>query len=195
MKVSVILGHPYEKSFNSAIAEVVVQQLESMGHTVYFHDLQKENFKPVLNAPELISDYNDDLLVQLCQKEIVDSDGIVIIHPNWWGQPPAIMKGWIDRVLRENIAYKFEDGDNGGGLPIGLLHAQKAIVFNTSNTDKTREENVFGDPLEAIWKDCIFDFCGVSDFQRRMFRIIADSSEKDRLIWLNEVKDIIATSF
>lgn len=90
------------------------------------------------------------------------------------------MKGWIDRVLREEVAYTFPKGDNGGGVPIGLLKAKAALVFNTSNTPGERERDIFGDPLEHIWKDCVFGFCGVHVFERKMFRIIADSTPELR---------------
>lgn len=48
MKTSVILGHPYENSFNSAAAETVVKLIKENGHTVMFHDLYRENFNPVM---------------------------------------------------------------------------------------------------------------------------------------------------
>lgn len=105
------------------------------------------------------------------------------------------MKGWVDRVLRENIAYIFPKEDNGGGLPIGLLKAKIGVVFNTSNTPKEREEHVFGDPLQRIWKDCIFDFCGITTFDRKMLRIIADSTGQEREEWLNEVVDMVNKYF
>lgn len=186
MKVSVILGHPYENSLNSAIANEIVNTLKDNGYTVLYHDLYQEHFNPVIPAKELVSDKSDDELVILHQKEIREVDGIIIIHPNWWGQPPAILKGWVDRVLRENVAYTFPVGDNGGGLPIGLLKAKTGLVFNTSNTPKEREIKAFGDPLERIWKDCIFDFCGITNFDRIMFRVVADSSKEERIKWLNE---------
>lgn len=136
-----------------------------------------------------------DELLAAHQREIREADGIIVIHPNWWGQPPAIMKGWVDRVLREGVAYGFPEGDNGGGLPIGLLKAKAALVFNTSNTPQEREENVFGDPLERIWKDCIFDFCGVRVFDRIMFRVIADSTPEDREQWLDEARAMVNDYF
>ena len=95
------------------------------------------------------------------------ADGLVIVHPNWWGQPPAMMKGWIDRVIRPGVAYKFEEGDGGEGVPVGLLRAQTAIIFNTSNTPPARELEVFGDPLDNLWKRCILDFCGVKECRPR----------------------------
>lgn len=195
MKVSVILGHPYKGSFNAAIAYIVTETLESNGHTVMFHDLYNEKFNPSIPPKELVCDVSDDELVILHQREIREADGIIIIHPNWWGQPPAILKGWIDRVLRENVAYTFPVGDNGGGLPIGLLKAKAGIVFNTSNTPEIRENEIFGDPLQRIWKDCIFDFCGVAVFDRRMFRVVANSSAEQRADWFEEVKSVINKYF
>ncbi|MDU4973608.1 MAG: NAD(P)H-dependent oxidoreductase [Hungatella hathewayi] len=191
MKVSVILGHPYENSFNSAIAATVVGSLKRNGHTVMFHDLYLENFNPVIPKEELVSDQTRDPLVKLHQQEIRETDGIIIIHPNWWGQPPAILKGWVDRVLRENVAYTFPEGDNGGGLPTGLLKAKAGLVFNTSNTPEKREIEIFGDPLSRLWKDCIFDFCGISVFDRIMFRIVADSSRAEREEWLNQTRNMV----
>lgn len=195
MKVSVILGHPYEESFNHAIANTVVSTLDSNGHDVWFHDLHKEGFNPLLQGKELATDQSDDPLVQSYCSEIREADGIVIIHPNWWGQPPAMLKGWVDRVLREKIAYTFAEDDDGSGLPIGLLKAKAAVVFNTSNTPEERENTVFGDPLERIWKDCVFDFCGVTNFYRRIFRTIAGSSAEERQEWLAEVEDIVNINF
>lgn len=132
MKISVILGHPYEKSLNAAIAGVVTEALLEEGHEIRFHDLYQEKFNPVIS---------------------------------------------------------------GGGLPMGLLKARAALVFNTSNTPERREEEVFGDPLQRLWRDCIFAFCGVHTFDRKMFRVVADSSEEERGRWLEEVKVLVSRYF
>jgi len=119
----------------------------------------------------------------------------VIVHPNWWGQPPAILKGWIDRVLRCGVAYKFEEGDSGEGIPIGLLKAKAAVVFNTSNTPFEREQEVFTDPLQVLWKTCIFDLCGVKTFYRKMYGVIVTSTPEQRKSWLLDVRKIIRKYF
>jgi putative NADPH-quinone reductase len=117
------------------------------------------------------------------------------VHPNWWGQPPAILKGWIDRVVRPGVAYRFDEGDSGEGVPIGLLKAQAALVLNTANTPAEREQSVFGDPLEALWKRCIFDLCGVPRVERRMFGVIVTSTLEQRQQWLREAADLATTLF
>ena len=65
MNVSVILGHPYDGSFNAAIAQTVVQTLEEDGHAVAFHDLHAEGFNPVIPPSELVSDVPADDLTAL----------------------------------------------------------------------------------------------------------------------------------
>lgn len=195
MIVSVILAHPYKDSFNHAIFYSVIDTLKNNGHAALSHDLYEEHFDPVLPGVELISDVSDDKLVNLHQEEIKEADGIIIIHPNWWGQPPAILKGWVDRVVRQDIAYAFDEGDSGGGLPIGLLQAKAGIVFNTSNTPKEREKTVFGDPLERIWKNCIFDFCGIVNYERKMYSVVVDSTDRERKEWLEDVKSVVNKFF
>jgi len=128
-------------------------------------------------------------------EEIAAADGIVIVHPDWWGQPPAILKGWVDRVIRPGVAYEFLEGDCGEGIPKGLLKARAALVFNTSNTELEREKNVFGDPLETIWKNCIFGLCGVTNFHRRMFTVVVTSTDAQRKGWLKDVKKDIDIFF
>jgi len=128
-------------------------------------------------------------------EEIAKAEGIIVVHPNWWGQPPAILKGWVDRVIRPGVAYEFVGGDSGEGVPDGLLKARAAVVFNTSNTEPERERSAFGDPLETIWRNCIFGLCGVTGFRRRTFAIVVTSSEKERIEWLDEVGETVDSCF
>jgi len=191
MKISVILAHPDKNSFNHAIAHAVVEEIQSCGSAVFFHDLYEENFDPILPASEILKDSPLPIAIQSYCDEISTTDGIVVIHPNWWGQPPAILKGWVDRVIRPGVAYEFIEEDSGEGIPNGLLTAKFALVINTSNTPTEREKNVFGDPLEILWKKCIFELCGVTNFYRKMFNIVVISSEKDRKNWLAESRETV----
>ena len=188
MNVLIVLGHPDENSFNHAIAETCKNRLIENGHSIVFHDLYKENFNPLINTTEIPKSGEIDNIIKMHCNDLVNCDALIVIHPNWWGQPPAILKGWIDRVIRPGIAYEFEEGDEGEGTPIGLLKAKIALVFNTSNTSEERENRIFGDPLETIWRNCIFDFCGVKQFERKIFRIVVTSDRTRRQIWLNDVR-------
>ena len=195
MRISVILAHPNPESFNHAIAQTAVDAIKAKGHRVFFHDLYQEKFDPRLNLEELAKDAILPAVIRKHCNEIAAASGIVIVHPNWWGQPPAILKGWVDRVIRPGVAYEFMEGDSGEGIPTGLLKARAALVFNTSNTETQREKDVFGDPLETIWKNCIFGLSGITNFHRRMFNVIVTSTEDQRRDWLNDVEKDIDTFF
>ncbi|MGD0279970.1 MAG: NAD(P)H-dependent oxidoreductase [Smithella sp.] len=195
MLISVILAHPDPASFNHAIAQTAVEALKANGHTVFFHDLYQEKFDPLLNSEEIAKDAALPTSIKQHCEEIAMADGIIIVHPNWWGQPPAILKGWVDRVIRPGVAYGFLDNDSGEGIPRGLLKAGAALVFNTSNTQLQREKDVFGDPLETIWKNCIFGLCGVTNFHRRMFHVVVTSTMTRRKNWLDSVRQDIDAFF
>jgi NAD(P)H dehydrogenase (quinone) len=195
MIISVILAHPDSKSFNHAIASAAVEAIKANGYRVFFHDLYQEKFNPLLQTKEIANDTILPAVIKKHCEEIAAASGIVIVHPNWWGQPPAILKGWVDRVIRPDVAYEFLEGDSGEGVPKGLLKAQAALIFNTSNTETQREKNVFGDPLETIWKNCIFGLCGVTNFHRRMFNVVVTSTEDQRRNWLIDVEKDINTFF
>jgi putative NADPH-quinone reductase len=195
MKISVILAHPDKESFNHAIADAVNDQLKQSGHEIFFHDLYEKKFDPILPKKEFPKDVPLPPEIEKHCREISEAEGIIIIHPNWWGQPPAILKGWIDRIIRPGVAYEFIEEDKGEGVPNGLLKADRALVYNTSNTETERENRVFNDPLETIWKNCIFDLCGVKKFYRRTFNIMVTSTESQRKEWLNEVRQTVAKFF
>ena len=189
MKVLIILGHPNTGSFNHALAEACKAQILNNGHSVVFHDLYQEQFNPFLNTLE-----QSKVIEQHCS-ELVNCDGIIIIHPNWWGQPPAIVKGWLEQVFLPDVAYTFINDGNGGIVPKGLLKAQVALVLNTSNTSQVLEEEIYKDPLETIWKNRVFNFCGISNFTRKNFKVIKDSDLGQRNAWLSEVKQLVDSNF
>jgi putative NADPH-quinone reductase len=188
MNILIILAHPDKNSFNHAIAETCLKKLTNNGHSGILHDLYAEKFDPILEAEEIPKKGKISKIIKKHCDDLKDCDGIIIIHPNWWGMPPAILKGWVDRVMRAGVAYEFIEGDNGDGIPIGMLKAKTALVFNTSNTNQERENYVFKDPLENLWKNCIFYLCGVKKFARRMFSIIVTSDLNQRQQWLKEVE-------
>jgi NAD(P)H dehydrogenase (quinone) len=186
LKILVVLAHPDPGSFNHALAHSVRDALLATGHDVRLRDLYAERFDPVLPAEEVASECELPAEIDGYCEELADAEGIVIVHPNWWGQPPAILKGWIDRVVRPGVAYRFLEGDSGEGRPQGLLRARRALVLNTANTPAERERTVFGDPLSRIWTDCVFGLCGVHEVRRRTFSLVVTSTPEERAAWLEE---------
>jgi NAD(P)H dehydrogenase (quinone) len=188
MKILVILGHPVPGSFNHAIAGEAAVGLRDLGHTVVVHDLYAEGFDPLMPGPEFAKNAVLPHEIERHCQEAETADGIVIVHPNWWSAPPAILRGWVDRVLRPGRAYEFVPDGQGGAKPVGLLKARVGVVFNTANTPQEKEEALFGDPLEVHWRKVVFGLCGVPRVIRRNFSPVITSTPEQRKNWLEEVR-------
>ena len=187
--VLVLLAHPCGESLDAALAQAAAEVLRENTYGVWFHDLYSEGFDPVLTREELAGPASS--VLPEYQRELRDAEGIVIVHPNWWGQPPAILTGWLQRVLREGVAYAVEPD----GRLTGQLKARAALVFNTSNIPASLEDQRFGDPLQRLWKDCVFGVCGVSAFDRYVFRAVDQGAPQQRQDWLEEVRSMVSAYF
>lgn len=190
MNVLIVLAHPKAGSFNHAIAENIREALVSRGDQVTLRDLYAENFDPILTPAELERGNVAPPQVREHADAVLAADGIVIVHPNWRCQPPAILKGWVDRVLRAGEAFRFGVDENGKGMAIGMLKARAALVINTSNTPSEDEAVLYGNPLETLWKNCTFSFCGIPKVVRRNFEPVIASSLETRQAWLEEAKNL-----
>ncbi len=190
MKVLVILGHPHEGSFCHALAQTAVAQLQQAGHEVLFHDLYAEGFDPLLPHAEIPKGARLDPQIQKHCDQVRAAEGYIVIHPNWWAQPPAILKGWLDRVIRQGVTYEF-----GPGGVVPLLTGRRALVITTSNTPREDEIRLYGDPLENLWANCVFGFCGVKQFKRRNFESIVMSTAQQRQEWLAETARLVDEQF
>lgn len=191
MLALLVVANPAAGSFSHAMAAEAEALLSRRGYTLACHDLYAEGFNPVQPTGELQNTGSDDALVERHCRELASADLVLVFHPNWWGQPPAILKGWIDRVFRLGVAYGYPPGISPEGVPVGLLKARAALVFNTSNTPQVREREVFGDPLEAVWVRCVFGLCGVHNVHRRMFGPLSGSEQGQREAWLAEVRALV----
>jgi putative NADPH-quinone reductase len=114
----------------------------------------------------------------------------VVVHPNWWGKPPAMMAGWIDRVLAPGVVYRLSRGEKEPEL---LLRLREVIVVNTSDTPAERERDRFGDPLQAIWGRCVNEYLGAERFTRLVFGPVSASDDAQRRGWLGQL-DILAST-
>ena len=195
MNVSIILAHPASNSFNHAIAQVAADSLRELGHIVNFHDLYREGFDPVLPAAELARDAVLPPAIEQHCRELDEADGLVIVHPNYWSAPPAILRGWADRCLRAGRAYNFVPDGQGGAKPVGLLKATVGLVFTTANTPHEKEVALFGDPLETHWIKVVFGLCGISRTQRLDFSPVVVSTPEQRAAWLGDVAAAVRAHF
>jgi NAD(P)H dehydrogenase (quinone) len=190
MRILEILCHPRPGSFNHTLAANAREHLRALGHEVFFHDLHEEGFDPVLDSSELSRLYSLDDLVQEHSRQLSLADGLVIFHPDWWSQPPAMLKGWVDRVFRQGVAYELEGEDGAEKKWKGLLSGKKGFVFCTSDA----EEGETVGALESLWKNAILGRCGMEAecFVVRDMRGPEPSRRRD---WVRFVTDRLGRAF
>lgn len=196
-----LLAHPRPDSYCHAIADRIRTVLTETGADVGFHDLYAEQFDPIVSAEEAyttgesVEAYlarESDTVVGRHRAELREARGLVVVHPNWWGKPPAILAGWMDRVVVPGVAYRLPDAT---GEPESLVRIERMLVVNTSDTTAEREEAVFGDPLEAIWGRCLAPYLGGHSFVRHVLRPVTDATPQQRTVWLDEVAETTRTLF
>ena len=133
MNILIVFCHPIRESFNGALLNSAVEQLESSGHSVKVADLYREQFQPAMIAEDF-AQFNREPMPQDVQKEqarVEWSDGIIFIFPVWWWSIPAMLKGWIDRVISYGWAW-----ENPLDPDSGHLESRKILVMTTAGASK-----------------------------------------------------------
>jgi NAD(P)H dehydrogenase (quinone) len=183
MDILVVLCHPLPGSLNHATAERVVGTLTELGHRPRFHDLYGEGFDPVLSGEELRRGVSFDEAVLAHAGEVTACRGIVLIHPDWWGLPPALLKGWVDRVFRPGVVYEFEGEEFLRKSRLPLLGGHTALVFATSEASAEEDPGL----LERFWREAVFRYCGIERTECRILRSLHRLEQGERSAWLRDV--------
>ena len=104
----VILCHPDAESFNAAAAQTYCEKIRSLGHEAILRDLYRLGFDPVLKASERTTagaqPLSDEVTAEL--ESISGADIFVLVYPIWFGTPPAMMKGYVERVFGAGFSYR-----------------------------------------------------------------------------------------
>lgn len=133
MPVLVIFCHPKQDSFSAAILKTVLEKLEAAQVEYRVRDLYQSNFSPILTARELDT-YLDEMINQdpVLQdvQDVKWADTLIFVYPTWWYGLPAMLKGWLERVLVPGVAFVMPTAE-GENITAGLTHIKKLGVFTT----------------------------------------------------------------
>src|SRR3954452_19559517 len=132
MDVLVVCAHPDEDSFNHAIAAAVEKGCARAGHDATTLDLYALGFRAAMTTEEHRSYHGEqpllDPLVAHHAELVSRAQTLVFVYPTWWSQPPAILRGWLERVMVPGVAFDF---DAKGKVRPGLRHVQRIIGIST----------------------------------------------------------------
>ncbi|MGC6400247.1 NAD(P)H-dependent oxidoreductase [Sphingomonas sp. FW199] len=157
----IVLGHPGPAGFNHAVAAAYGDTVRACGQEAVVRDLYILGFNPCLTAAERSTSgrgaLGEDVKIEL--DHIRDCEVIVLVYPIWFGMPPAIVKGYVDRVFGAGFA-----ADNLKTLtPHPLLHGKQLIIFSSSaSTRPWLEERGQWQSLHQafdLYLQTVFGFC------------------------------------
>jgi putative NADPH-quinone reductase len=138
MRALVVYCHPTPDSFNAAIRDLVLAKLQAAGAEVRLHDLYGSSFQPILTPAEWQGYLDCPGNCAPVDTEVADirwCDTLIFVYPTWWYGLPAILKGWLDRVLLPDVAFLMPDGVNKTIRP-GLQHISRLGVFTTCGASR-----------------------------------------------------------
>ena len=122
MNILYVNGHPYAKSFHAAIRDAYVDAARANGHDVHILNLGDLHFDPVLRYG-YHEHMAEDAEVNESQRLVKWADHIVFAYPIWWGTPPSLLTGWIERVFTPSFSYHMTS----------LLNVQRLLVGRTAD--------------------------------------------------------------
>jgi len=136
---AVVLAHPRADSYAHALTQRAVSGLEAAGHCVDVIDLYAEGFRAAMSEAEREAYHSDepilDPLVQTSADLVRSVDALIFVYPTWWSGLPAILKGWIERVMIPGVGFTF-DKQTGKVRP-ALTNVRHLVGISTYGSPKS----------------------------------------------------------
>lgn len=179
----IIFAHPNsQKSFGHAIVERIVKASQQLGVETHLRDLYTMEFNPIISFEELQSANKGIIPAEIQQEHdfIRQADLITMVYPLWWMGFPAMLKGYLDRVLTHGFAYKTENGESKG-----LLQGKAMQQFITIGSSVAKYQECGVDKsLNHCLINGLFNYCGIENVDYTLFgdiHIIGDTARQAML--------------
>jgi len=189
MKFHVIIDHPWQGSFNFAILNSIIRIFDLNKQKYDLLDLNREDFNPVMSEKELAGYAEGNILdpkVKEFQRRLYAADYLVFIFPIWWNVMPAMLKGWMDKVLLPGFAF------TTGQVPSPLLnHIKGAIVLTSTGTRDDLHREAYHEALKWILCEGTLKFCGINSVSWMNFGEAGFVSKEQHTEWIMHVERTI----
>jgi putative NADPH-quinone reductase len=187
-KVLLILGHPAGDSFCGALAERYRQAATAAGHEVQLLRLGELAFDPLLHRGYAgAQPLEPDLLA--AQEHIRWAQHLVFVFPVWWGGVPALLKGFLDRVLLPGFAFRYR---KGSPFPEKLLKGRTAHLLVTMDTPPWYYRWFQRMPALHQMRRTTLAFCGIRSLRTQVYGPLLNASAQRRESWLGKVEALAA---
>lgn len=190
MKHLIVYAHPNASSLNSYFKQLIVDSLQQANHEIVIRDLYELQFDPVLSLEDMNGQRRGQVAdnVRAEQEYITWADHLTFIYPIWWTGMPAIMKGYIDRVMSYGFAYRYDQG-----VQKGLLAGKPVVIINSHGKSNAEYEAIGMDKALVLTSDKgIYTYCGL-DVRQHFFFDRADRPTPEAVAqWTEQIRQVYA---
>ncbi len=181
-KILIIQGNPNPQSLCNALANAYEKGAKENGAQLQRLNLFELEFSPNLNyGYKQRTELEPDLLKS--QELISWAEHIVFIYPVWWGNMPAILKGFFDRVFLPGFAFKYRANSPWWDK---LLTGRSARQIVTLGMPNWYYWLFYGAPSHRAMKQVTLNFSGIKPVKTTVFSPVRQSNEKQRENWLQK---------
>ena len=188
MRATIVYAHPWNKSFNHAILEKAKETLTGRGDEVTVIDLYEDGFDPVMSEKDLelyMKGESSDPLVARYNEILGRTEKIIFIYPLWWYDMPAIMRGFLDKVLLCGSSYLEDNG------MIPLRKIQHTTILTTSSTPTDLLVSAFGDPINGTMIKGTFESVGFFNAKWHNYGAIGNAKREETEAYLAKIPELI----
>lgn len=185
-RILLIVGNPARRSFDDALAEAYASGARSVGADVRCLRLRELVFDPVLHEGyRRTQDLEPDL--RTAQAEIIWAQHLVLIYPVWWGSVPALLKGFLDRVLLPGYAFRHHEKDPFWDR---LLEGRSAHLIATSDAPAFWIRLAYRNCDAIMLKKAVLGFCGISPVGLTRIGRLQGSRLEYRADWIERIRTL-----
>lgn len=191
MDCLIIYCHPYDKSFNHAVLENVENNLRQNNKDYKLIDLYKDGFVPIYDLEEMRlfhTGQTHDPLVKKYLSWLKETPEVIFITPFWWNGIPGMLKGFIDKVMKEGQGLSHTVTKTG--IHGELTNVKHTYVFTTSTSPTFYLKLFLGDGIKRIFINKTLKQLGMQDRQWYNFGGISNSSIEKRKKYLKKIAKI-----
>ncbi len=181
-KIAIVVGNPMTDSYSEALGEAYCRGAESGGHDARLFVLAKMNFDAILRGGyRQLQPLEPDLVA--AHEALVACDHMVFIFPLWCGDMPAIMKGFIERVLQPDLLKVQKTKGKWD-----MFKGKSARVIMTMGMPGWFYRWYFGAHALKLLKRNVLKFTGIHPVRSTIYGMVEAVGDGKRKQWLREVE-------
>ena len=187
-RIVIIQGHPdaSESHLCHALAERYLQGAKTTGHEVRVIDVATLDF-PLLRSQKAWQEGALPDTLRSAQEAIVWAEHLVLVFPLWLGDMPALLKGFLEQVMRPGFAFEYEEGN-----PFGLkgLRGRSARVIVTMGMPALIYQHFYrAHSVKALERN-ILGFVGITPIEETLIGQVESMNDKTRANWFDKLYEM-----